>query len=130
MRNWDHYRGYRVYYNLHKHCFSVQAWEHRKGWRLYKHLDSLLCDDVTFKVYESGRQKVLKEQKKNVHAFIIAKDIFTEAPMSDVMDIAQKAKKAYYNPYRCEKFKNIETGGFVEEAKRVLLTTKTIYYVD
>jgi hypothetical protein len=131
MRNWDHNRGYRVYYNLHKHCYSVQAWDADKsGWRLYKHLDSLACSGVTFKVYEAGRQKVLKEQKKNVHAFILAKEIFTELPMMMVMDIAERAKRAYYNPYRCEKFKNIHTGGFVEEAKQVLLTSKTIYYVD
>ena len=61
----------RVYRNLTKNCWSVQHKVPGKGWRLLKH-----CDLVTLKsaipiVYESGRQRVIREGKKYVHAYIV-----------------------------------------------------------
>lgn len=41
-----------------------------KGWRVREHLTTLLLNDVKFIVRESGRQLVIKEKRKNVHAFI------------------------------------------------------------
>lgn len=129
MREWNYDKGYRIYYNLHKHCFSVQAWDvEKKGWRLYKHTKRVICLGVKFRVYESGRQKVIKEQKKNVHAFVLADAISTTFP--ECFQLNQETPKAYYNPYKCEQFTDMISGEHVHKAETALLTDKTIYYVD
>lgn len=59
----------RVYYNLHKKRLSVQ--EKVNGvWKVMRHVDAIHLKNVSFKVSEAGRQRVLREKKKNVHAFI------------------------------------------------------------
>ena len=55
-----------VYYNLHKHTFSVTY----KG-RLISHSDYVKLTDVEFRVRQGGREKVVKEKRKNVHSFVI-----------------------------------------------------------
>lgn len=54
-----------VYWNLHKSLWSVRDCKTRK---VIAHLHSLTLIDVKFKVSEAGRQRVLREQRKNVHA--------------------------------------------------------------
>lgn len=53
------------YRNLHKDCFSVR----RKG-IVQCHAESLLLSEVTFHVSQKGRERVLREQRKNVHAYV------------------------------------------------------------
>jgi len=55
-----------VYYNLHKHTFSVS----RNG-RVITHADYVKLNDVEFRVRQGGREKVLKDKRKNVHSFVI-----------------------------------------------------------
>lgn len=75
VRNdFDLERGFRIYRNLHRHCWSVQAWNKRKGgWRVLLHCTSFRAHDVTFKVSEAGRLRAQAEQRKNVHAFLTCK---------------------------------------------------------
>jgi hypothetical protein len=54
-----------VYWNLHKNCFSYRP----IGGRVI-HADSIVLKDVTFAVQPAGRERVLREKKKNVHAFV------------------------------------------------------------
>ena len=60
--------GYRVmvHYNLHKHTFSIT----HKG-LVISHADYVKLNDVEFRVRQGGREKVVKEKRKNVHAFVI-----------------------------------------------------------
>lgn len=57
-----------VYFNLHKKVWSVKALEGRNKGRVIAHADKVLLRDVTFKVSEAGRQRVIREGRKNVHA--------------------------------------------------------------
>jgi len=57
-----------VYYNLHKSCWSVRASDGPLKGKVIAHAGSVFLRDATFKVSEAGRQRVLKEQRKNVHA--------------------------------------------------------------
>jgi hypothetical protein len=59
-------RKVRCYWNLHRNCWSVQDAATR---RVIGHATKLLIDGATFVVSETGRQRVLREGKKNVHAF-------------------------------------------------------------
>lgn len=94
-----------VYFNLHKRLFSVVCLEkgHPMKGRVIKHTDEVDLVDVTFKVREGGRQKVLREKKKNVHAFVIG----TMKPFDEVTEYfteQSKLKRIQYNPYKYSSF--------------------------
>ena len=57
-----------TYFNLHKKRFSVRACEGPDKGRVIAHRKAVCLLNVKFKVSEAGRQRVLKEQRKNVHA--------------------------------------------------------------
>ena len=57
----------RAYYNLHRKCFSVQDY---KTGLVVEHTDSLFFTNAMFVVRKSGNEKVKREGRKNVHAFV------------------------------------------------------------
>jgi hypothetical protein len=57
----------RAYYNLHRKCFSVQ--DYQTG-LVIEHTDKLFMTNAMFVVRKSGNERVKKEGKKNVHAFV------------------------------------------------------------
>ena len=57
----------RAYYNLHRKCFSVQDY---KTGLVIEHTDKLFMTNAMFVVRKSGNERVKKEGKKNVHAFV------------------------------------------------------------
>lgn len=61
----------RIYFNLHRRLWSVQSYVKGKGWRVIGHAREVYLSDVTFKVSEAGRQRVIREKRKNVHAYAI-----------------------------------------------------------
>ena len=60
----------RIYFNLHKKLFSVQE-KVNGSWKVVEHVKEIYLHNVTFKVSEAGRQRVLREKRKNVHAFML-----------------------------------------------------------
>ena len=83
-----------IYKNLHNGLFSV-----KQGGLVVAHIESVLLASVSFKVNESGRERVIKEQKKNVHAFIIGYVLnVNHTPMS----LLKRAIS--YNPYKYNYF--------------------------
>ncbi len=66
----DSRRGYRVYRNLHRQLWSIQGYVTGKGWRVVGHADSCVgTTGVKFVVNQTGRERVRREGRKNVHAF-------------------------------------------------------------
>lgn len=57
-----------VYRNLHRALFSVRALSGPDAGRVIAHLAEVSLRDAEFRVSEAGRQKVLTERRKNVHA--------------------------------------------------------------
>ena len=57
---------YQVYRNLHKGCWSIKE----KGGKVVAHAEQAIMYHVTPVVNESGRQRVLREKRKNVHAYL------------------------------------------------------------
>ncbi|WNM70338.1 hypothetical protein [Myxococcus phage Mx1] len=84
----------RVYFNLHNRLFSVQ---HRG--KVVAHLPEVSLEGVKFKVSEAGRQRVLNDQRKNVHAFVEGK--FVHKPEGDHEHLSQGVT---YNPYKYSSF--------------------------
>lgn len=85
----------RVYRNLHKKCLSVQAKVNGR-WKVIDHVHVIALVDVSFKVSQAGRDRVLREKRKNVHAFVVG----TVA----TFPIALQGRKVSYNPYRGDTF--------------------------
>jgi len=57
----------RAYYNLHRKCFSVQDY---KTGLVVEHTNKLCFTNAMFVVRKSGNEKVKREGRKNVHAFV------------------------------------------------------------
>lgn len=98
----------KVYFNLHRKCFSVM----HKG-RVASHLNNVLLSNVEFKVSEAGRQRVLKDKRKNVHAFVVG-DI--------VVGHIRKGIEIKYDPYRFKTFVTEIEQKPVRSAKLVMLS--------
>tara|TARA_B100000282_G_scaffold291326_1_gene263410 strand:- start:7 stop:363 length:357 start_codon:yes stop_codon:yes gene_type:complete len=58
----------RVYWNLHKKCWSCQDTKTNK---VVMHTNSISLNDVKFIVRKSGQKRVREERVKNVHAFVV-----------------------------------------------------------
>jgi hypothetical protein len=109
----------RVYRNLNKKCWSVLHKVKGKGWRLLQHLDCFYLHDATFKVYESGRQRVLKERVKNVHAYVEGYIGFPDNLSYCILN-----KEIRYNPYECDKFYTDDLRTFPESIKLIHFTAE------
>ena len=104
----------KVYYNLHKKCLSVQ-----QNGIVQFHTEYIVLRDVEFKVSEAGRQRVLKEKRKNVHAFVIG---HLSCP-SVIDDFGYKCVGyAKYNPYKYSTFIN-ERGEQIHKADFIDMET-------
>jgi len=86
----------RVYRNLNKKCLSVQSWVEGKGWRVTDHVQEIALDGVSFKVSQAGRERCLREKRKNVHAYIIGTRV--DKPR------VEPTESVTYNPYIADKF--------------------------
>lgn len=81
--------GYFCYFNLHKKCFSVKY----KG-KVIKHLDQFWGVGCEFRVSEPGRQRVIKNKRKAVHAYVVC-DVIDQT----FIDTGDETAKVRYNPY-------------------------------
>jgi len=110
-----------VYYNLHKKCLSVR----HKG-KVIEHAQEVTLTDARFHVQQAGRERVLKEKRKNVHAYISGKlketFWFTQAPKY----IWTAKQRVTYNPYKYKNFVNKKTLKPVASAEVVHISGKRI----
>lgn len=84
-----------VYWNLRKKLFSVRARGKVIGYRT-----RLIILHPEFIVSEAGRQRVLREKQKNIHAFVRGEmvegyDLIETFKMLNL----EKLKSVTYNPY-------------------------------
>ena len=110
-----------VYYNLHKKCLSIR---HRG--KVIEHAQEVTLTDARFHVQQAGRERVLKQKRKNVHAYVSGKlkesFWFTQSP-SYVWTAKQRVT---YNPYKHKNFVDKETLEPVTSAEVVHISGKRI----
>jgi hypothetical protein len=103
----------KVYFNLHKRCLSIQE-KVNGAWRVARHAEQCIVKNAKFKVSEAGRQRVLKEQRKNVHAVIVGEELnqitHSKVPKASVT----------YNPYKAKTFVD-ERNDPIHEAEIVVI---------
>jgi len=109
-----------VYYNLHKNVFSVRhkgkviAWGNR-----------VTIENPEYVVREKGRQKVLEEGRKNVHAFVrgTLSDI-NNFKFGKIQQRLSEPREVTYNPYKYDSFVDGGTYQPVKKSKWARLIKK------
>ena len=113
-----------VYRNLHKKCFSV-----RQNGRVVEYINdeyqAAELHNVTFAVQPAGRAKVLKEKKKNVHAFV--RGDLNSLYKTQTWDQMREVK---YNPYKMDSFYYVNTEEPVKYADKVLIQYGKVFIVS
>ena len=111
-----------VYRNLHKNVWSVR--DKRTG-RVIDHQERVVIRNARFVVQPAGRAKVLREQRKNVHAFVRG----TYAGTHWRPYLSLFADKVSYNPYKAGPFTGPD-GGKVSGAGVALLDEHGKVYIQ
>ena len=82
-----------VYFNLHKKTWSV-----RQSGRVVGHTDYIQVKNPQYVVRQGGNERVRREKKKNVHAFV-------RGYVTDSLPLfPQQQKFVSYNPYKNSSF--------------------------
>ena len=104
-----------VYWNINKKCFSIKDC---KTGKVTGYTDAILLVKAQFIVRKAGRDRVIREQQKNVHAFVRGY-IEAKATITPTSEI----RGASYNPYKRGSFYDKQTEQPVEQASVVELYT-------
>lgn len=94
----------RVFKNWKQNCYSIM-----QGGRLLASARQVRLSAVEFRVRESGRQRMLKEKRRNVHAFAVGHLLDYVHPSDDRQLDEMRGRGVFYNPYLYETFVDDET---------------------
>ena len=113
------YHNVDIYRNLHKDCWSIKD---RETGRVCGYETSLTVMGAKFIVGKKSRERVLREKRKNVHAYIRAGDAFPNPKITDwhskwIQDVTLQVK---YDPYVTDHF-------FIDEAHKLVDSTTANY---
>ena len=112
--------------------YSLRALDGEYKGRVIGHAQAVLLLDVDFVVSERGRQRVLQERRKNVHAGVtgvpVEFDTFVPRVPINVSNIIHKSvdplnTPVTYNPYKYNKFVIRQTCVPIDGADLVALTS-------
>lgn len=93
-----------VYFNLHKKCFSIKALEGDRKGRVIAHSDTVVLEGCKLLVSEAGRQRVLREKRKNVHAGVSGTWINADRAEKHFEFLSMVGRQVTYNPYKYASF--------------------------
>jgi hypothetical protein len=111
------------YWNLHRGQWSI-----RYRGKVIDRRPEVTLWGVEFRVGEGGRQRVLRERRKNVHAYAAAMNVGTISARTFCDDIDGGWRQVKYNPFRAGFFYDADTGREVLRAKVVFLRDdKTVW---
>ncbi len=115
------YRNINLSAKLGRPIFSIMDLNTKK---VIGHSESLALDNARFMVNEKGRQRVLKEKVKNVHAFVVGH----LADMPE--DTSNLGDQVTYNPYKYSSFVVRDGERPVQNAGRVHFHDGQVYAQD
>ena len=127
-----------VYFNLHRKVWSIKTLEGPHKGRVIAHSSMVEMSDCTFKVSEAGRQRVIRDKRKNVHAGIVG-IVRTIGENVEPLTRTTMRREAYhirhathpiyspvtYNPYKFSTFVHRSTGQPVTTTRWALLDADT-----
>lgn len=92
-----------AYRNLHRAMWSLRAEDGPHKGKVVGHTTDVRLLDARLKVSEAGRQRVLAEGKKNVHAGVVGK-VAPEGFAPEDFRSTLLSRKLNYNPYKAPTF--------------------------
>ena len=116
----------KVYMNLKLMCLSLL--NARTG-KLYCHVHNVSLRNAKFRVQQAGRRRVLKEKRKNVHAYILGD--LVDVDMGYIPDLVDEGwHSAHYDPYKSPRkkegyFRDEPSLRVVNSADEVLVFDRT-----
>ena len=115
IRNMKIKEGLRVYvyWNIHKNLFSVRGPEGR----VIDHVDYLLIKGAKYCVGKKGRERVIREQKKNVHAGVRG-FMCSSLPSSYGGNVC--LSRVCYDPYKSNSFVDKDNNPIYESDYAIL----------
>jgi len=111
-----------VYYNLHKHTWSIKALEGAQKGLVIGHSDTVLLSDAHGQVSQAGRARVLRDKCKNVHAGMVGTLVHTE-----VEGYFPSLTELTYNPYKYETFVDKDTEEAYGGSEFAYMAYKRVY---
>lgn len=118
-----------TYFNLHKKCLS-----YRPSGGKVQHAHTLLLNNVKFAVQPAGRDKVRREGKKNVHAFVRGEIAFVRHDISEDdgdITVGTMERHCYrpitYNPYKYDSFVYADSGKPIYATKQVAIIGRQLW---
>lgn len=119
-REIDKTKEVEVYRNLNNGKLSI-----RQGGKVMGHADGVLLSRVRPVVNQKGRERVLRERVKNVHAYL--KGMIEEGTGRGLSYDGE----LYYDPYKVSEFTDKSTGEGKSELKYVRVTFEgKMYYCE
>jgi hypothetical protein len=112
----DATRPVKVYWNLHKNCLSVQ-----QDGLVKCHADGISLKNFKTVVNASGRDRVRRENRKNVHAFIKG-NVYLKGERPLPFPLCPLA----YNPYKDDHWIEKETGKHVDSGEHVQVINRKV----
>lgn len=113
----------RIAYHAVKRCFSIRDAKTRK---VIGYTDRIVLRNVCFLVSQAGRERVLKERVKHIHAYVLG--LFEQ----DLQQLSRENEgcddEAYYNPYNTVCFINKSTKEQLTYAELVICEQHRVYY--
>lgn len=107
-----------LYWNLHRDVFSVRSRRREDYGRVIAHVDSFRLENSFFVVNEAGRQRVLQEKRKNVHAFV--RGLW----LDDGNVFVGRREQVTYNPYFASYFTIKDSG------KHIISSASTLGFIE
>lgn len=94
-------------------------------------------NDVDFRVHESGRQRCIRENARNVHAWVVGRVVTCgSADDNPILTLDGDAfhdlgwRQALYDPYKGPAFVNARTFEPIHSARLAILSGKNVYYKE
>jgi len=116
-----------VYWNLRRDMWSVKALEGPYRGKVIMRVREVLLKDADGKVSEAGRQRVLREGRKNVHAGIVGTLVMRNDFITS--ELKRIGDRITYNPYKTDRFIHSIDGSAFEGSYFALMTYGRDVYV-
>lgn len=106
------YQKVKVYKNLHNGLWSIKD---VKTGLVLGHTNEVTLYDCEYKVSQKGRERVLKEKQKNIHAYIVGhylgSNFYPRAYLERSGDLKsyEQLETVTYNPYKESHFTTLES---------------------
>ncbi|AMS00889.1 hypothetical protein SEA_FAYELY_89 [Mycobacterium phage Fayely] len=111
-----------VYWNLHRGMWSVKALTGPDRGRVIARQQLVILRNASGKVSEAGRQRVLRERRKNVHAGLVG-----ELVQGEAVTLAPDSREVTYNPFKYSSFVYRDDETRFEGCDLAILGHKTVY---